>query len=477
MTDLSHLDAEGVGLKAARGGLIRAAGYGAGLALSFAYIPLLIRHLGLAQFGLYSAGLAVVGISAGVVDFGLRDGATRELASAGHDFGQRFRNVALLRVAISLLGCALGVVLAAALNYRGEIIVGVAVAGAGQVINNLQSVLAVPLALDLRLKTTTLLDFSQQALAVLLALIALAAGLHLWAYFWVQGLAAVPILIVTAFLVRPHLNGPWQVDSRRLHSLLRTMLPFAAVTLLTTVYLRIAVLITSVESTALQTGYLGTSFRVIEALIYVPSVLVAALFPVMTRLADAQTERFRYAASETIRAMLVLGFAAGIAVFAGAPILARVLAGAHSTSIVPVLRIQALVLPSSFVIAVTSYLLLAQRRHRELVGSVALGLAVNAVLLSLLVSGAGAQGAATATAFGEFAIAVSSLGLCVRLGAASASVPTLAAVVLPAALALAVTVLHLPAGIDVASSMLVFSLLVVVCGAVPKGLRALTLGS
>ena len=73
------LDTPEAGPAAIRGGAIRVAGFGAGVAITTLSAALLFRHLGVDDGGRYVTVVALVSIVAGLTDAGLTGIAMREL--------------------------------------------------------------------------------------------------------------------------------------------------------------------------------------------------------------------------------------------------------------------------------------------------------------------------------------------------------------------------------------------------------------
>ena len=104
------------GGRVVRGGLIRGVGYGIGTALGLATAVLLLRHLGVDDFGRFATVTAVLGIVAGVTDAGLTAVGSREISVArtAAERASLLNNLLLLRV----IGASLGVV--AAILFTGR---------------------------------------------------------------------------------------------------------------------------------------------------------------------------------------------------------------------------------------------------------------------------------------------------------------------------------------------------------------------
>src|SRR5690349_6286101 len=102
---LSGTDVAG---RVVRGGLQRVVGYGVVNLLGVASSVVLLRHLGVADFGRYGTVIALVGIASGLADAGLNLTGSRELALL-HDTQERRHLLA------GLLGVRLLLLVAAAL--------------------------------------------------------------------------------------------------------------------------------------------------------------------------------------------------------------------------------------------------------------------------------------------------------------------------------------------------------------------------
>src|SRR3954447_9537052 len=104
------LDSPEAGVKALRGSVVRASGYGIGLLLGLISAPLLIRHLGVVDFGRYITVAAVVGLVSGVTQGGLNAMALREYARNEGDARRVvMRDMLGMRIVLTSLG-AMGAV-------------------------------------------------------------------------------------------------------------------------------------------------------------------------------------------------------------------------------------------------------------------------------------------------------------------------------------------------------------------------------
>ena len=412
------LDTSLAGPRSIRGGIVRTGGYVLGLALTIASAPLLIRHLGVVTFGEYVTAVSVMTITTGVTEGGLQSLALREYSVLeGHTRRDLMRAMLGLRIVLSAVGVAAGVIFAIVAGYRDVLVIGALIAGLGLALTSIQILIAVPLQAALRNNAVTALDLGRQVLTVLLIVVLVLAGASLLPFLGVLAVAAVPPLVAGAWLVRDGFPLRPSMEPRRWRGLLADMLPFAGVSIVAVVYLRLTVVTLSLVSSGEETGYFATAFRVVEAFLGIPGILVATVFPILARAARDDTARLRYAMDRVLRVSLIGGAWLALALSLGADFIVQVLAGDEGDPAVDVLRIQSLSLLPVFVGSACGFALLSLRRQRAVMAAIGLGLVINLALTVVLGAAHGAVGAAIAITVADVVIAVTALTLLIRSSA------------------------------------------------------------
>jgi O-antigen/teichoic acid export membrane protein len=410
------LDTSAAGPVAARGGAMRAMGYAVGTLLGVISAPLLIRHLGVEDFGRYVTVLSLVTIVAGLTEAGLNAIALREYVSRkGAERERIMRDLLGIRIALTLAGVAFGVVFAIVAGYPSVLVLGTLVVGAGLLLQSLQTLLGVALQGELRFGWVTAIDVLRQLLVVALVVALIFARADLAPFFYAPIPGIVLALIATAGLVRSLMPLRPSFQPAHWWPLLRGTIAYAAAVALNAAYFRIAIIALSLLATELQTGYFATAFRIIEMLIAVPALLLGAAFPILVRAARDNPARLDSATSRLIEVALILGvwLALGIAL-AAQPIIS-LLAGGNSDPSVGLLRIQSFALIATFVSFAAGYALLSLHRHRTILAANAAALASTLVLTVVLVPRYGATGAAIAVLAAEFTLGSITLGALVRV--------------------------------------------------------------
>lgn len=401
------LDSSAAGSIAVRGSALRSGGYVAGLGLSLLSAPLLTRHLGPVDFGQYIAVISLVTIVAGLTEGGLNSIALREyVARTGSDRTIAMRDLIGIRLALSLVGAIIAVALAAAFGYSRTLVVGTAVAVSGQMLQVFQTLLGTSLQGEMRFGWITSLELVRQSVSVALIVALVLAGAGLLPFFVVPVAAGLATLSVTLRLTNALIPRRPAFHPARWLPLLRETLPFAAAIAVSVLYFRVAVIAMSLLASGVQTGYFAASFRVIEVLVGIPSLIAGAAFPILVRsAAQHDHERLHYAAGRLVEVTVVLGTFLSLSLAVGAKPVIAVLGGAKFAPSVPVLRIQGLALIATGIAASTGFVLLALRRHRAILVANAAALVVSVVLSLALIPPMQAQGGAIAVVVAEFTLA------------------------------------------------------------------------
>lgn len=464
------LDTPQAGPAAIRGSALRTAGYAAGVLLSLASAPLLIRHLGVADFGRYVTIVSLVSLVGGFTEAGINAIALREYASLEGEARERtLRNLLGIRIALTLSGVVIAVGFALAAGYESVLVIGVFAAGAGFLVQVVQTLLVVPLQGSLRFGWVTFAELLRQVVTVVGIVALVLAGAGILPFFFLQIPAAGAALVLTVVLVRRLIPLRPAIDPAEWWPLLKDTLPYAAAIAVNSAYFRIAVVILSLVATEIETGYFATSFRVMEVLIAVPPILIGAAFPILARAARDDGARLAYATGRLLEIGLILGLWTLLALELAAEPIMDVLAGEEGEGSVPVLRIQAVAIVATFVAVAAGFPLLSLRRHRELLLANLAALCASVGLTFALAPAHGARGAAIATVAAELALAAVTVFLLVRrqpaLRGTVRRVP--AALGTAGACALVVLVPDIPPVADAAAALVLFPLLLAAVGLFP----------
>jgi O-antigen/teichoic acid export membrane protein len=392
---------------AIRGGAGRALGYAGGVLVSLGTAAILVRHLGLATFGRYvtvTSLVALVGVvtEAGIVVYGMREFLARE----GGARRGLMANLLALRLALTVVGVLVAVAFAAVAGYGHTLVLATLVAGAGLLFQVLADVLSISLQAQLLLGRLTLVELARRLLGLALVAGLALAGAGLVAFVAASSAAAAGAALLMAWTTRRFASVRLGFDLAFWRRLFADTLPYAVALSIAAVYLYVTVIVMSLAASAVQTGLFATSFRVTQAALAVPALLLTAVFPLLARAGAGQREAVRDAVGKVFAVAVLGGAWMSLASALGARAIVDAIAGPHGHAAAPVLRIQGLIFLVSFVSTSSALGLVSLKRYRPLIVASAGALVLDVGLALALIPSLGAKGGAIADVVTEALAAV-----------------------------------------------------------------------
>lgn len=390
-----------------RGGALRVAAYGAGLVLVAAASVLLLRNLGVVEFGRYVTVMSLIAIVAGVSDAGLTAVGARELALRSDPAERRglVGSLLMLRLLLTPVGVLLAVGFAVVAGYDTVLIQGIVIAGFGLVLVIAQGALTIPLAVELKNGRLAVNELLKQFVTVAgIAVLAL-AGASLLPFFAVQVLAGAAMLLALPLIGGRALFVAPRADRAEMVYLLKEAIPIAVALALAQVYFRILVIMLSLMATARETGLFGTSYRIVEMLFSIPTVLFVVVLPVMAVASGEDEGRLRYVLQRMTEVALILSVYVAVALAIVAEPVIEILGGAEYRDAAPALKIQVFALIGFFLNQAWGTVLISMGEQRRIAVSNAIALLVLVGLGLALIPPFGIEGAATAAVIADALLA------------------------------------------------------------------------
>jgi O-antigen/teichoic acid export membrane protein len=369
---------------------------------------LMIRHLGVENWGRYVTVTSLVAIVGGLSEAGLSAIGAREYATrSGSERDGLMRNLLGLRLAITAAGVAAAVVFAVVAGYEGLLIAGTVLAGLALLLNVAQQMYMIPLGTALKIAWVSALDLARQLASVLAVILLVVAGAGLLPFLAVPLPVGLLVLVMTIVLVRGAIPFRPAFERTQWKHVLQLTLVYSAAAAVASIYASLTVVIGSLLTSDKEIGYYGASFRVFSVLSAMPLLAVNLAFPILARAAENDESRFRYVIQRLFETSLIFGAWLSLATILGASFAIHIVAGPDFAPSVPVLQIQGAALVATFLTVTWGTGLLALHRHRALLLANLVGLATSGLTTILLVPDHGAKGAAIATLAGESALALS----------------------------------------------------------------------
>jgi O-antigen/teichoic acid export membrane protein len=399
---------------------IQVVGLVLGIFLSFAFLRLATGYLGVNAFGELAVVLTLGGLIVTLADFGINTTLAREVSKHPDDRDRLAGTLLSFRFAGA---AAISVLVLLALPftpYPHALRVALAVSLFGVFFTSVGTFPKAFFQVNLSLQRQAALDLTQKVLNVAVLLVAIWVGLGLLAL--VALLAAVNLVVAVCSFVlarrywRFNVRWRWTRQSRRL---IRSSLTIGLVSMIGLLHYRGDAVLLSLLKPAKDVGIYSIAYRFVDQAFVLPGLLMAAIFPTLTRYAnDSDRDRRDRLVNKTFQVLLLSAVFVAIAVFTLSPLLITWIAGDDFLAAIEPAQILAFSIVFLFVSPVFYNLLIAIDRQRALVVLGLVALTLNVILTLSLIPRYSYNGAAVATVVSEGFTFFATLFLCRRLASA-----------------------------------------------------------
>ena len=381
-------------------------------AIDFGFALIMLRILGPEGIGKYSLAIVIVGLFEILSNFGLNTWLIRELSRARGEKGSLLAmGVALRLTLIALFAPALVVI---ALVWRGTLgmaddtLLALLILGLGLLPGTVANGYASHFYATERLQVPALISVVINVLKVVGGIAALVTG---------QGIVGLAVVSFAMNLLNALIVGGmaisdagWERPSVKLtqaRTILFASLPLMLNHLLATVFFKIDVLIIDMLQGSRELGLYSAAYKFVDGLLIIPSTLTFALFPMLSRLANASPEAAMRTVRQGIRVLLLLAFPIATGMTLLADQLVLLVAGPeYLPRSAQVLQVLIWFLPFSYVNGLVQYLLIALEKQRFIticfLGAVLFNIVGNLILIPIY----GIVGAGIITVLSELVVLI-----------------------------------------------------------------------
>ena len=377
--------------------------------LMWAFAAYYLRVLGLENYGYYAHAVNLIGFFGPLTDFGLGVLLTREVSRRPDAAAAYFAIVQRVRLLLSIAAIPVVVLIMLAF-WRADIVQPNTILAAGLLAvalipANVAGTASSLFAARERMDYTALVQVATALLTVGLGTVAIAVG---WGIVGLAGTALIAN-VVTAFVLLRALprtatpNASW--DGRLAWTLMVASLPLMLNALLNVLFFRIDIQVLTMARDISEVGFYGAAYKYVEAFALLPSALVLALFPALSRIAPNDRAALQRIFNKALQFMLVLAVGGAVCFSWYATSFIWVIGGdkflPHGAT---ALAILIWFLPLSYVNAITQYVLIALDRQKWIAIAFALATAFNLVTNIIFIPHYGYAAAATTTVLSEIVL-------------------------------------------------------------------------
>lgn len=370
--------------------------------IGFFYTVFLARSFGVAEFGVFSVALAYFSLVSAIAEFGFNRFLIREIARDKLRTDELLYNISLLRLTLTSILFALFATVLYLFDpdkIRVHLtLLGVAAVipfSLGQTFDSIfvakQKLQISAMAFFISSISTIVVGFSlvSAGFGAIGALVALIIGQLVYSLFLIFTLAITKSLALSS------------IRFSVFKEIFKGSLPYGLLGILGLLYFRIDILMLSYIKGDFETGIYGASFRFLESIMFIPTAISTALFPVLAKLHDADVKEVKSLYLKSIQIMGIMGLLILIGYLFILPLVIEAFLPNYIQSI-PVIAILSLSIPFMFIHAPAVQVLLSSDKYlKQVIGISIVTLSFNIIGNLIFIPQFGFMAAAWMTALSE----------------------------------------------------------------------------
>lgn len=408
------------------------------------FMVLVARYLGVALFGIFSFSLTIVLILSSTSSLGMQSILVREIARNKDLTNYYLINALIIRMVSSVIFTLILLGLLPILGTTSQASVTVRILSFYILLIAISDICESKFRAHERMDYIVYFSITRSVLLCILGVVFLIYGYGLKgvALAYIGG-AAASALLATLVALRKYPGGVrLRIDLTLCFTLLRQALPLSLAVIFAVIYFQIDIVMLGLMKNETVVGWYSASYRLIEALIFIPTAFTASLLPVMSRLNRARQEKLEDIAQKAIKYLIAISIPIVIiVVMLAGPFIYIIYGGAYCNSI-PALCILVFAIPFIFVNNAFHAILISTDRQQIVGMNAALCVVVNIILNIALIPSLSYIGAAMATVITELALLISNVYFCskqIKIVAVFRSIPLVLVISLIMAVFLAVS--------------------------------------
>ncbi len=380
--------------------------------LALVYTVLIARHLGPASFGILTFAIALTGLFGVLTDFGLRPLTVREVARDKSLASKYLANISLMKIVLVIVTFGLIALTVNLMGYPEQTIKVVYLMALFVIFGAFTRMFYSIFQAYERMEYESVGQVLHGVLLLSGVIIATKYGFGVFAFALLYCLTSVAVLMYSYAVLRWRISNPVAVWSLRRLEIdwsfwkltIKQALPFGLSIVFTGIFFGVDSVMLSFLKGDAVVGWYNAAYRIVLALLVIPTTLSVALFPVMSKFHGSSPSSLGIAHEKFFKYMAILGAPIGV----GTTLLARrlilLLFGtqyAESTA-----ALQILVWSAVFIFLHAAYVVLFAASNRQGISAKITGvcLALNVVLNLILIPRYSLIGASIATLATNFLV-------------------------------------------------------------------------
>jgi len=372
-----------------------------GTVLALFSLGLITRYLGQEKFGNFSTIAAFLYIFSVLADLGLYSIALREISKAGADEEKIISAAFSLRFWAGFFIFAVSSAIVWLFPYSYETKLGVAVAAGGYwCLSNCQVLIAV-FQKRLRMEKVAMAELAGRLAQIGLIAFVLWRQMGFLSVVLTTTLSSLANFLLIVFFARKYIAFRFAWNIERWKAIFKESFPLAMSAIFVMVYFKLDTVMLSLMKPPGDVGIYSAAYKILESLIFFPSMFVGLLMPLLSKYALSDELEFKRVAQKGLDLLIIFAvpLAAGGLILANSII--NLIAGPGFADSAGVLKILIFATAIIFLSALFSNMLIALGKQKALAKIYAVGALTNFSVNLFLIPRFSYWGAASSTLLTE----------------------------------------------------------------------------
>lgn len=388
-----------------------------GYIFGFLYAMYMARYLGVDDFGVLSFALAFAGLFGIFADLGLSTLTIREVAKDRSLAGKYLGNIALMKVILAAIVFGLIALTINILSYPEQTIKVVYLIALSIILSSFANMFNSVFQAYERMEYSSIVFILSNVLMLSGVIYAINQEFNVIGFAFIYFIASAIVLVISFLVCVYKIAKPdieidlnfWIVTSKEAW-------PFGLSGVFVTIYYMSDTVMLSLMQGNEAVGLFNAAYKLIMAILFIPSVLNMAIFPVMSKFYISSKDSLRLAYEKYFKYMFVIGIPIGIGTTLLADRIILLIFGAEYSP--SVIALQILIWSSVFIFLSGAFarLLESSNRQKTITKITAINVSANIILNLILIPKFSYVGASITTTITEFSALMLGIMACSSIG-------------------------------------------------------------
>lgn len=266
------------------------------------------RYLGPDAYGILSLGLAFTAMFGILCDLGLGTLTTREVSRNKSVANKYLFNTTLMRVILSFLLIILTILAVNIIGYPPEVRIVIYILTFALIFNSLGNAFSAVFQAYEKMEYSSIIGIIGTVLIFVGFLISIYYGLSVVAFALVYLIGGVVCLIVNLiFFFRALFFPKIELDWDLWKPAIMQALPLSFAAIFSTIAFKVDTIILSIIKGTLEVGWYSASYNLMQALMFIPSAVITAIFPILATLFISSHDSLKKTYQKTFKYLSILG--------------------------------------------------------------------------------------------------------------------------------------------------------------------------